>query len=141
MPKKFFITLFLFALFVSVSSAQAVNKQWEYLEVSQIFGSYVPYTQEYFPYRNYNFFNVGKTVAGNSSLDWIGKSGWELVGAVSTGDNNSETKLIFKRPYNAQVSNREIEKLEKSFSEQKKIPSVELVDLDAQEAKQKLDDI
>lgn len=140
MLKKFFITLFLFVFCVSVSSAQYVNKQWEYLEVSEITSSYNPYTQEYIPYRSYNFLNSGKIVSGTAYLDWIGKSGWELVGAISTGENNSVTKLVFKRPYNEQVTKREIEELEKSVKEQTKAPPTVLVDLDAQEAKQKLNE-
>lgn len=141
MSKKFFTTLFLFTFCVSVSFAQSINKQWEYLEVSQIIQTYNTYTQEVVPYRTYNFFNSGKIVSGTTSLDWIGKSGWELVGAVSTGENSLETKLIFKRLYNEQVTNREIEELEKSFKERlKKPPAAELIDLDAQEAKQNLDE-
>lgn len=141
MSKKLLAALFLFVFGISVS-AQSITKQWEYLEVSQIQSTSFDADGKriYVNYRSYNFFNAGKTVSGTASLDWLGKSGWELVGAISTGENNSDTKLVFKRIYNEQRSKREIEELEKTFKAQTKTPTADLIDLDAQEARQKLDE-
>ncbi len=140
MFKKFAFSLFLCIFTISIVSAQSTNKQWEYLEVSEINSSYNYPNIESFPYRTYNFFNEGKVISGTASLDWLGKSGWELVGAISTGENNSSTKLVFKRPYNQQRTKNEIEQLSKTFAVQTKIPTADLIDLDAQATKQKLDD-
>lgn len=138
MFKKLTFTLFLFVFGFSAASAQSAIKQWEYLEISDLTSAY-SINNEPFTVRYYNYLNEGKVIVGTASLDWLGKSGWELVGAISTGENNSLTKLVFKRPYNEQRTKKEIEVLNKSFNAQLKTPSPDLIDLDAQEAKQKLD--
>ena len=142
MSKRIFITLFLLALCVSLSSAQTVNKQWEYLEVSQVQSCYVFSGGYYASCRNYNFFNEGKIIQGTTSLDWLGKSGWDLVGATSAGEDNSGTKLVFKRSYDKSKTDREIEELQKTTPTKPKPnePINDLIDLDSQEAKQKLDE-
>ena len=125
MFKKWFIGLFLVALCASVSFSQNTKRQnetnWEYLSVGTYGGNY----------REYNYLTSGIFFSGPISIEWLKESGWEMVGV-------SECCFYFKRPYNKTRTEQEIERLKKEFN-QKQTES-DLIDLDAVEGKQNLDE-
>jgi hypothetical protein len=146
---KWFAGLFLAVFFVTFSLAQKSSlqneTQWEFLEVFSVSQSCDGVYYDKNACRYYFYQSSGLATNGPASLDWMSESGWELVGFVPAGE--SPHHIYFKRHYNKARTEREIawlkQKLQKDIqglSVTRKLVRNELVDLDAFEKKQKIDD-
>lgn len=149
MIRKWFAAPLLAFLCVSFSLAQDLKlkneTQWEFLEVFPASKNCDGVYYEKDACRYYLYPGSGLGISGPASLDWLSESGWELVGFVPAGE--SPHHIYFKRHYNKARTEREIawlkQKLQKDIqglTVKRKIVRNELVDLDALEKKQKIDD-
>ncbi|HQU86513.1 MAG TPA: hypothetical protein PKY59_25505, partial [Pyrinomonadaceae bacterium] len=131
-----FFTLLCFSFLSAQTSKKSDEINWEIL---LIYDLEKIQTDDRFPFemRTYNYLTSGTVFYGPASLEWIKDSSWELV--------SSDSGLHFKRPYNKQRTDKEIEWLkkeyEKSYSASQIVPQSDLIDLDLVEYTQKAIDL
>ena len=137
MVKKSFAALFFMLLCFSFLFAQNTKKSneinWELLEVSgQKYSNNFGITKYY---RTFNYLTSGISFIAQDSLEWMKDSNWELVSVYGYEGGSS---LFFKRIYDKQRTEKEIERLKKDF--EKGSPAVAntgVIDLDLVEDDQK----
>ncbi|MCU0239389.1 MAG: hypothetical protein MUC29_08100 [Pyrinomonadaceae bacterium] len=147
MLRKSFSSLLLVIFLVSISYSQNSKKvtetKWEVLVIREISEKRNSFTRKTLEYRNYQYLTSNVSFEGTASLEWLKDSSWELVGTTNYGENNNYTSLYFKRLYNKERTEKEIERLKKEFEKEANalkelIQENELTDLDMLEAKEKL---
>lgn len=131
-----FFTLLCFSFLSAQTSKKSADTNWEIL---LIYGLENRQTVSGVSYeiRTYNYLTSGAEFNGPVSLEWIKDSGWELV--------SSDPVLYFKRRYNTQRTEKEIEWLKKEYEKNrspiKPVSQNDLIDLDLVEYKQKSIDL
>jgi hypothetical protein len=149
MLRKSFSSLLLVFLLANFSFPQSSKKdnqtKWEVLVVGEISEKIDVLTRKSLKYRNYQYLTSNVSLEGTASLEWLKDSGWELVGTTNYGENNNYTSLYFKRIYNKERTEKEIERLKKDFEKEtsffkESANENSLTDLDNLDIKQKLDE-
>jgi hypothetical protein len=136
---------FVFFVFVSLAGAQAPGldrgeaAQWEYLVVLyQAEGSFMPTIErelrepggsKLLLFAQSGAERAREAHRTQSSMDVLGRFGWELIGVLGTPGN--EMQMMFKRPFDQFRSNNEANELQKLISAEQTAPASALVDLDA----------
>jgi len=132
-----FFTLLCFSFSFAQTSKKSGETNWEFLQISEITRCKVTNLPER-SCRKYSFLTSDISFDGQTSLEWMKESSWDLVSVT-----NADTYywLYFKRRLNKTQTEKEIENLKSAYKESyPKQLTKSLLDLDEIESQQKLEE-